>query len=414
MHVVFVEKILRVQPHVKKLYLLVRANDAESALQRFYTEVVSKDLFNVLKEKHGANLQSFLAEKVTLVAGDITRENMGVQDYSLCEQMWRDVDVVVNVAASTNFKERYDVALALNTYGAKIVLDFARKCANIKLLLHVSTAYVSGEKPGLILETPYHLGDTPDGVKGLDIKQEKRIIEDKLNMFKFDHKTNDKIITLAMKDLGTRRGGDTLIAGYGKGGFKCFLGDPEVVHDAVPADMVVNAMLATIVAHANQTSFETIYHVGSSVSNPLKFDTVQKCAYLYFSQNPWTDNNGKLVTVKKLTVLKSMASFNKYIALRYLLPLQLLKVVNIICCQAFNGTYKNFERKINLVQRVVKLNKPYLLSKSLFEDTNTENLRNVVQRSENDVNVFFFDPRRIDWEDYILHTHIPGLVKYEF
>ena len=129
--------------------------------------------------------------------------------------------------------------------------------------------------------------------------------------------------------------------------------------------MVVNAMLATIVAHANQTSFETIYHVGSSVSNPLKFDTVQKCAYLYFSQNPWTDNNGKLVTVKKLAVLKSMASFNKYIALRYLLPLQLLKVVNIICCQAFNGTYKNFERKVNLVQRLVKLNKPYLLSKSL-------------------------------------------------
>nr|GFC47455.1 jojoba acyl CoA reductase-related male sterility protein [Tanacetum cinerariifolium] len=26
---IFVEKILRVQPHVKKLYLLVRANDAE-------------------------------------------------------------------------------------------------------------------------------------------------------------------------------------------------------------------------------------------------------------------------------------------------------------------------------------------------------------------------------------------------
>ena len=49
-----------------------------------------------------------------------------------------------------------------------------------------------------------------------------------------------------------------------------------------------------------------------------------------------------------------------------------------------------------------------------FDDTNTENLRNAVQRSENDVNVFFFDPRRIDWEDYIVHTHIPGLVKHEF
>ncbi|GKD05790.1 gland-specific fatty acyl-CoA reductase 1 [Tanacetum coccineum] len=170
------------------------------------------------------------------------------------------------------------------------------------------------------------------------------------------------------------RGGDILIAGYGKGRLKCFPGDPEIVHDAVPADMVVNAMLATIVAHANQTSSETIYHVGSSVSNPLKFDTVQKCAYLYFTHNPWTDNNGKLVTVKELTMLKSMASFHRYITLHYLLPLHLFKLVNIICCRAFDGIYKNFERMINMIQRVVKLNEPYLFSKSLFDDTNTENL----------------------------------------
>ncbi|GJW80679.1 jojoba acyl CoA reductase-related male sterility protein [Tanacetum coccineum] len=35
---IFVEKILRVQPNVKKLHLLVRATDAKSALQRFNTE----------------------------------------------------------------------------------------------------------------------------------------------------------------------------------------------------------------------------------------------------------------------------------------------------------------------------------------------------------------------------------------
>jgi len=38
---VFVEKILRVQPNVKKLYLLLRAKDSESAAQRFSTEVMN-------------------------------------------------------------------------------------------------------------------------------------------------------------------------------------------------------------------------------------------------------------------------------------------------------------------------------------------------------------------------------------
>lgn len=37
--VVFVEKVLRVQPNVKKLYLLLRATDAESATRRLNNEV---------------------------------------------------------------------------------------------------------------------------------------------------------------------------------------------------------------------------------------------------------------------------------------------------------------------------------------------------------------------------------------
>ena len=36
---VFVEKILRVQPDVKKIYLLLRASDTETAKQRLHNEV---------------------------------------------------------------------------------------------------------------------------------------------------------------------------------------------------------------------------------------------------------------------------------------------------------------------------------------------------------------------------------------
>ncbi|KAG5566558.1 hypothetical protein RHGRI_002197 [Rhododendron griersonianum] len=137
--IVFVEKILRVQPNVKKLYLLLRAADEKSALQRFHNEAIAKDLFRVLREKLGGNLNSLISEKVTLVPGDITCENLGVKDPNLEEEMWREVDVVVNLAATTNFDERYDVSFQLNTMGAKNVLIFSKKCANIKLLLHVST-----------------------------------------------------------------------------------------------------------------------------------------------------------------------------------------------------------------------------------------------------------------------------------
>ena len=71
-----------------------------------HVQIIGKELFKVLKEKNGANLSSLIAEKVRVVAGDITFENLGVKDLSLLEEMLTGIDVVVNLAATTNFDER--------------------------------------------------------------------------------------------------------------------------------------------------------------------------------------------------------------------------------------------------------------------------------------------------------------------
>ncbi|XLR10690.1 hypothetical protein S83_038628, partial [Arachis hypogaea] len=66
---------------------------------------------------------------------------------------------------------------------------------------------------------------------------------------------------------------DSLIVAYGKGKLTCFLVDLKKVFDVeeqVRADMVVNAILAAMVGHANNNEAcdEMIYHVGSSMANP--------------------------------------------------------------------------------------------------------------------------------------------------
>ncbi|KAK3041237.1 hypothetical protein RJ639_001520, partial [Escallonia herrerae] len=528
----FVEKILRVQPNVKRLYLLLRASDTKSASQRLNTEasVIAKDLFRVLKEKHGANLSSSISQKLTPVAGDITYKNLGVKDPQLLEEMWRDVDVVVNLAATTNFDERYDISLSLNTFGAKHVFDFAKKCVSIKLLLHVSTgcynpssllgtyqlpcmdsavwldviscavnpcknisncfpppisAYVSGEKAGLIPEKPYYLGETLNGKSGLDIDVETKAVEERLDELRAENATPESI-TAAMRELGIQRdmlkfytlelGGescayvrarkygwpntyvftkamgemllgqmkdnmplvilrptiitstykepfpgwvegirtiDSLAVGYGKGKLTCFLGDPESVIDLIPADMVVNAMIAAMVAHANQPG-EIIYQVGSSLANPVAYSEIQDYGQRYFSEHPWVNKDGTPVKVGKVTVLSTMASFRRYMAIRYLLPLKGLQLVNTALCQFFQGTYLDLHRKIKFVFRLVELYEPYLFFKGIYDDRNTAELRMATRKMGDEAAKFYFDPGCINWEDYFINTHIPGVVKYVF
>lgn len=48
-----------------------------------------------------------------------------------------------------------------------------------------------------------------------------------------------------------------------------------------------------------------------------------------------------------------------------------------------------------------------------YDDINTEKLRRAARESGVD-NIFYFDPKKINWDDYFLKTHIPGVVKYVF
>ncbi|XP_060173750.1 fatty acyl-CoA reductase 3-like isoform X2 [Lycium barbarum] len=367
---IFVEKILRVQPNAKKLYLLLRAQDNNAALQRFNNEAVAKDLFKLLREKHGANLNNFISQRTTILPGDITcDENLGVKDSNLLEEMWKEVEAVVNLAATTNFDER------ARKYGWPNPYVFTKALAEMLL------GDLKEEVPLVILRptivTSTFQDPFPGWVEGI------RTI-------------------------------DSLAVGYGKGKLTSFVGDPQATIDVIPADMVVNAMIVSMVAHADQRGSQIIYHVGTSVSNPVEFTLIQDCAFHYFKEHPWIDKQGKPVIVSKVNVLSSMDSFHRYMVLHYLLPLKGLEIVNTVLCQFFQAKYLELHRKIKFVMRLLDLYGPYLFFKGIYDDMNTEKLRRAAKEAGIEMDAFNFNPKSINWEDYFLNTHIPGVVKYVF
>lgn len=91
-------------------------------------------------------------------------------------------------------------------------------------------------------------------------------------------------------------------------------------------------MMVAMAAHWHQPG-EIIYHVGSSVRNPMRVGKMPDVGLCYFTKKPLINKEGKPVKVGKVTVLSSMPSFRRYMAIRYLL---LLKVGDFLIIHLFD------------------------------------------------------------------------------
>lgn len=71
-------------------------------------QVLEIDLFRVLRNDLGEeNLNALVREKIVPVPGDISIDNLGLKDSDLIQRMWNEIDIIFNIAATTNFDERY-------------------------------------------------------------------------------------------------------------------------------------------------------------------------------------------------------------------------------------------------------------------------------------------------------------------
>ena len=156
-----VEKILLSAPAVRRVYLLIRPRrrlggkvlDAQERLRR---ELFQSSAFDRLYGTHGSAIETFLASKVIAVTGDISEENLGLGERE-AYRLQQEVDVVINSAAVVSFDAPLDAALELNVISAGRTAAFARACRNA-VLIHISTAYVSGNTTGPIPEVVHHAG----------------------------------------------------------------------------------------------------------------------------------------------------------------------------------------------------------------------------------------------------------------
>lgn len=161
---------------LRRITCLVRATRSLSARERFDDEVLGSEMFAPLRERFGKSFQALIDHQVRVVAGDISRPDLGLGVEELTA-LRGDLDLVINSAGLVNFNPPLDQGLESNAVGARTVAEFCASTERAKLV-HVSTCFVAGQQSGRIREEQDLVGWCPaKDVGPIDWEREVRDLE---------------------------------------------------------------------------------------------------------------------------------------------------------------------------------------------------------------------------------------------
>src|SRR5215210_7919354 len=162
-------------PGVGRVYVTVRARGREESETRFWNNVITAPPFDPVRERYGAAFEDFIRDKVWLVNGDISEDNLGFTEEE-AEAVAKDIDVLINSAGNVTFNPPLESALRTNVVGTQNVIKFVKRMRR-PALVHISTCFVAGNRSGPVWESDPVIGYFPrkDELPGVEFSVEQEI-----------------------------------------------------------------------------------------------------------------------------------------------------------------------------------------------------------------------------------------------
>jgi fatty acyl-CoA reductase len=457
---VILEKLIRTVPDVAQLILLIRADQTgSSARARFEREIASSSVFDKMRAEQPAFLEQFFANKIECITGEVTEVGFGLP-LPFFAELSRRVDLVINTAASVNFREALDVALRINALSLENVAALARS-ANAPLI-QISTCYVNGHNRGEMREhivhpagatiarhregyydigaLLVHLQHRIDQINA-EVKEPvlraRRLTElgiEEANYYGWnDTYTFTKWMgeQLAMRAMQGRtltivrpsiiestlqepapgwiegvKVADAIILAYARGKTSFFPAMPDEIIDIIPADLVANGVLLAAAEALAEPDLQRVYQACTGSSNPVLL--------------------GKVID---LIQAESKRNWRSYERLFYHAPQRDFQVVSrrtfLLVLNAMRlgaGLWSAARRLVGAdpeTPAMETLRTTHLLALTFsfytapqYRFHNTE-LQALARRfSSEDTARFPVDAGLIDWPDYLCRIHMAGLNRY--
>lgn len=487
--------LLNELPEVGRVYLLIRKNRLKTAVERFERVMSESPVFGPLREKHGADFERFVSEKVEIVEGDICQPGLGIES-DTTRRLIGSLDLLINSTGLTDFTPDLRDALSVNVDGTIHVLDFLRKCAHASLL-HLSTCFVAGKRDGRIAEEliPNY---TPRGVKDFDAERQRLALHERIEkveatsesrymtkifrreamakspqgknlseaaLAKQVYKNRSRWVRRRLTERGVRlakvlgwpntycmtksmgesqlvlRGGDLPIAVVRPAIVESAIRDPfpgwnegvttsaPLSHlvesyfrqlpsrkgkclDVIAVDTVCRGMTLVAAALVNRCH-QPVYHLASSGANPCDMRrSIELTGLAHRKFHRSQSGFSKRLRSRFDTI---PVSKTRYVALSAPGQRVLLRGLQRIIPQT-KGNRKplaKVEKGLDKLQKLIELYEPFILdNEQVFEVNNVRLLSQALPTDEG--GAFGFDIESLDWWDYWINVHVPGLRKWVF
>jgi len=120
--------------------------------KKFYVLVLPEQI-NLARSKADLILkESNSIHSINIVAGDITKPNLGMNEEVL-KELYEKTLTVWHLAAIYDLAVKKELAWKINVEGTKVVNEFVRSHPHVDRYMYFSTAYVAGKREGTLLET---------------------------------------------------------------------------------------------------------------------------------------------------------------------------------------------------------------------------------------------------------------------
>jgi long-chain acyl-CoA synthetase len=188
-----------------RIYVLVRKGSAASAQARFFDKIAPSEPFEPLRKRFGdEGAMEFLRKKVEVLDGDITDPLMGLEPTRVAA-LKGACDAVINCAGLVSFNPSLEVGLSVNTLGAKNTVDV---CLQLDApLIHVSTAFVAGNRNGLVFEDEEVVGYFPKKheLDGRDFSLDQELADCERIVARLRERANDHALTSTFRQRALDR-----------------------------------------------------------------------------------------------------------------------------------------------------------------------------------------------------------------